>query len=131
MCIRDSHDPLIDPSTTVGTSKLKKLLEKKISPTSKIIVISGMYAAYSEGIDFEIDTSVSKGKYIIGLKPWGQERIPVKIQNNADIMVGWNKSSVINAIPVSYTHLDVYKRQTYTRPRVIVSIGAVASLLSL
>jgi hypothetical protein len=92
------HDPLVDPSTTVGKNKLQKLLENQISPASKIIVISGMYAAYSDWIDFEIDTSVSKGKYIIGLKPWGQERIPVKIQNNADIMVGWNKSSVINAI---------------------------------
>jgi hypothetical protein len=92
------HDPLVDPSTKVGKSKLQKLLENQISPASKIIVISGMYAAHSDWIDFEIDTSVSKGKYIIGLKPWGQERIPVKIQNNADIMVGWNKSSVINAI---------------------------------
>ena len=92
------HDPLVDPSTKVGKSKLQKLLENQISPASKIIVITGMYAAHSDWIDFEIDTSVSKGKYIIGLKPWGQERIPVKIQNNADIMVGWNKSSVINAI---------------------------------
>ena len=92
------HDPLVDPSTKVGKSKLQKLLENQISPASKIIVISGMYAAHSDWIDFEIDTSVSKGKYIIGLKPWRQERIPVKIQNNADIMVGWNKSSVINAI---------------------------------
>lgn len=92
------HDPLVDPSTKVGKSKLQKLLENQISPASKIIVISGMYAAHSDWIDFEIDTSVSKGKYIIGLKPWGQERIPVKIQNNADIMVGWNKSSVINAL---------------------------------
>ena len=92
------HDPLVDPSNKVGKSKLQKLLENQISPASKIIVISGMYAAHSDWIDFEIDTSVSKGKYIIGLKPWGQERIPVKIQNNADIMVGWNKSSVINAI---------------------------------
>ena len=92
------HDPLVDPSTTVGKNKLQKLLENQISPASKIIVISGMYAAYSDWIDFEIDTSASKGKYIIGLKPWGQERIKVKIQNNADIMVGWNKSSVINAI---------------------------------
>lgn len=57
-----------------------------------------MYTAYSDWIDFEIDTSVEKNKYIIGLKPWDQERIPTKIQDNADIMVGWNKNSVINAI---------------------------------
>lgn len=93
-----SHDPLIDPSTHVGKNKLKELLKNQIAPASKVIVISGMYAAYSDWIDFEIDTSVEKGKYIIGLKPWGQERIPIKIQDNADTMVGWNKNSVINAI---------------------------------
>lgn len=86
------HDPLIDPNTTVGKNKLKK----QIRPASKVIIISGMYAAYSEWIDYEIDTSMNYGKYIIGVKPWGQERVPLKINNNA--MVDWNRSSVINAI---------------------------------
>lgn len=92
------HDPLIDPDTTVGKNKLKEMLKGQISPASKVIVISGMYAAHSEWIDFEIDTSVDYGKYIIGLKPWGQERVPTKIQNNADVMVGWNKKSLIDAV---------------------------------
>lgn len=92
------HDPLIDPNTTVGKNKLKSMLKEQIRPASKVIIISGMYAAYSEWIDYEIDTSISYKKYIIGVKPWGQERIPTKISTNADIMVGWNKSSVINAI---------------------------------
>jgi MTH538 TIR-like domain (DUF1863). len=57
-----------------------------------------MYATYSEWIDYEIDEAVRMGKVIIGVKPWGQERVPVKIQNNATVMVGWNKASVIKAI---------------------------------
>lgn len=57
-----------------------------------------MYAAYSDWIDFEIDTAVDYNKYIIGVKPWGQERVPTKVSNNANIMVGWNKDSVINAV---------------------------------
>lgn len=57
-----------------------------------------MYVAYSEWIDYEIDEAVRMGKYIIGVKPWGQERIPQKIQNNASVMVGWNSSSIVNAI---------------------------------
>lgn len=92
------HDPLIDPDTTVGKKTLKELLDNQIKPASKIIVLSGMYAAHSDWIGYEIDESVSLGKYIIGLKPWGQERIPVKIQDNADVMVGWNKKSLIDAI---------------------------------
>ncbi len=92
------HDPLIDPDTTVGKTKLKNMLKEQIRPASKVLILSGMYAAHSDWIEFEIDTSVDYNKYIIGIKPWGQERIPTKVSNNADDMVGWNKSSVINAI---------------------------------
>ena len=57
-----------------------------------------MYAAYSDWIDYELTTAVYMNKYIIGVKPWGQERIPTIISNNSDTIVGWNKDSVINAI---------------------------------
>lgn len=92
------HDPKIDPNTTVGKNKLKEALKNQISPASKIIVLAGMYASYSDWIDFEISTAISQNKYIIGVKPWGQERIPAVVNNNVDIMVGWNKKSVIDAI---------------------------------
>lgn len=92
------HDPLIDPNTTVGKNKLKEMLKNQIAPASKIIVLSGMYVAYSEWISYEIDTAVSYNKYIIGVEPWGQERIPDKVKSNSDIMVGWNKKSIINAV---------------------------------
>lgn len=92
------HDSLIDPNTTVGKNKLKDMLKNQISPASKIIILAGMYASYSDWIEYEIDTAVDYSKYIIGVEPWGQERTPLKVSNNANVMVGWNKNSVINAI---------------------------------
>lgn len=92
------HDPLIDPNTTVGKNKLKGMIDNQIKPASIVIILAGMYTAHSDWIDYEIDTAVSYSKYIIGVKPWGQERIPTKVSNNANVMVGWNKSSIINAI---------------------------------
>jgi hypothetical protein len=92
------HDPVIDPNTTVGKRKLQAELDGQIKPTSIVIILAGMYAAHSDWIDFEIDTSKSYNKYIVGVKPWGQERIPTKVSGNSNIMVGWNKSSVINAV---------------------------------
>lgn len=92
------HNPLINPNTTVGKNKLKNELKEQIRPASKVIILAGMYASYSDWIDFEIDTSVSFDKYIIGVKPWGQEHIPSKVSSNSDVLVGWNKDSVINAI---------------------------------
>lgn len=92
------HDPLIDPNTSSGKTKLQNALEAQIKPTSIVIILAGMYATHSDWIDFEIDTAVSYDKYIIGVKPWGQERIPKKVSDNANIMVGWNKSSVVDAV---------------------------------
>ena len=74
------------------------MLNNQISPASKVIVLAGMYSAYSDWIGYEIDTAVDYDKFIIGVKPWGQERIPTKVSDNADVLVGWNKNSLINAI---------------------------------
>ena len=89
-----SHDPL----DAYNTKKLENALTKQISPSNIVIAISGMYASHSNWIEYEIDEAVRMGKIIIGLKPWGQERIPLIISNAATEMVGWNSSSLINAI---------------------------------
>lgn len=57
-----------------------------------------MYVNYSRWIDFEIDTAIEMGKPIIGVRPWGQERVPKKVADSSDVMVGWNSSSVVQAI---------------------------------
>lgn len=92
------HDPLIDPDTVVGKNTLKEMLKKQISPAVKVIILSGMYVAYSDWISYEIDTAVDYKKTIIGVRPWGQERVPEKVVANADVMIGWTKKSLIEAV---------------------------------
>ena len=94
----DYSVPITRPLTVSGVNELKQKIRNRISLCSCIIILSGMYVAYSDWIDFEIDTAVSMGKPIIGVKPWGQERIPTKVQDNADIMIGWNSASVVDAV---------------------------------
>jgi len=88
------HDPLDAKNTT----KLKQSLTSQIRPTSCVIILAGMYGAYSDWIEYEINESVRMGKKIIGVEPWGQEKIPKIVSDNATVMVGWNSSSVVNAI---------------------------------
>lgn len=78
--------------------ELREKLRDRISRCSCIIVLSGMYVAYSEWIDYEIDTALALGKPIIGVRPWGQEKVPKKVTDNADIIVGWNSKSVVEAV---------------------------------
>lgn len=92
------HNPLLDPDDDNDKQKLKNELDEQIRPVSLVIVLAGMYATYSDWIDYEINTAVSYGKYIIGVKPWRQARIPSVVSENSKVLVGWNKDSIINAI---------------------------------
>lgn len=94
----DYSVPITKPLDVDGIRAQKQSIRNRISMCSCVIILSGMYVAYSDWIDYEIDTAVSLGKPIIGVKPWGQERVPLKVQNSADIMVGWNASSVVDAV---------------------------------
>lgn len=91
-------DPIIASNEAIKKARMKGILQTQIQHSSVVIVLAGMYATYSEWIDFEIDEAVKMGKYIIGLSPWGQERTPAKVADNADVMVRWNSESLISAI---------------------------------
>ena len=90
--------PLSKPLDVKTKRELKEKIRSSISLCSCVIILSGMYVSYSEWIDYEIDTALELGKPIIGVKPRGQERIPTKVSNNADGMVGWSSASVVQAV---------------------------------
>ncbi len=92
------HDPLIDPNTPVGQARLSALIEQQIRPVQCVLVIAGMYAAHRFWIDKEIAFAQSFGKPIVGLVPWGQERVPLSVQSAAVEMVGWNTASIVGAV---------------------------------
>lgn len=90
--------PKHDSCSETTTPGLKRCLTRQISPAQGVIILAGMYAAHSGWIEYEIDEALRMGKVIIGVRPWGQERTPLAVQNAADIMVGWNSASVIKAV---------------------------------
>ncbi|MGG1254165.1 TIR domain-containing protein [Brevibacillus agri] len=92
------HDPLVDPNTDVGKRKLIALLDKQVKPVNCVLIIAGMYVAHRFWLQTEIDLAEKYNKPIVGIKPWGQERVPLEVQNAADIIVGWNTESIVKAI---------------------------------
>lgn len=93
-CSVPSDDALPD-KTSKG---LSEGMTRQISPSQGVIILAGMYAAHSAWIDYEITEAVRMKKIIIGVRPWGQERVPLNVQNAATVMVGWNSASVIQAM---------------------------------
>lgn len=93
-----THDPLVDPGTQIGQARLANMLDAQIRPVQCVLVIAGMYAAHRFWIDKEIAFAQYYKKPIIGLIPWGQERIPLSVQTAAVEMVGWNSNSIVSSI---------------------------------
>lgn len=95
-----AHNPLhnLDGSDVKKKMEIMDAIDRKIRPSSCVLVISGMYAAHREWMQYEIDTAKEMGKPIIGVKPWGAERIPIAVSSMAKEMVGWKTASIVNAI---------------------------------
>lgn len=86
------HDPLDT------NDELEKNLRDQIRPANVMLVLAGMYSARSGWMDWEMAFARRLGKPIIGIIPWGNERLPQVVQDNADEMVGWNTSTIVDAI---------------------------------
>lgn len=89
------NDDALPDKTSKG---LSAGMTRQISPSQVVVILAGMYASHSSWIEYEINEAVRMGKTIVGVKPWGQERVPQIVQDNADVMVGWNSASVVQAV---------------------------------
>ena len=90
--------PLFPPGTPYTNYEIARKITDKITPSQVTLVIAGMYTAYSDWIQYEIDESVRMGKPIIGIIPWGNSVVPSYVRNHANRIVGWNTDSIVSAI---------------------------------
>lgn len=95
---RNYSVPRTNPLIANNVSLLKKELDDQIRPSSVVLILAGLYVSYSGWIQYEIDRSVDWGKSIVGIRPWGSQRLPRAVSDAADEIVGWNTSSIVNAI---------------------------------
>lgn len=88
-------DPIHHATTKI---LLRSALRRHIAPASCVLVPAGVYCSYSGWIEEEIEMAQEMDKPIIGVRPWGAERISSLVQENADVIVGWNSDSIVNAV---------------------------------
>lgn len=81
-----------------NATQLKEAIYDKIARSHVIVIPTGMYANYSNWIQKEIDGSREKGKPILAVNPWAQQRTSSVVSNAADKTVGWNRDSIIRGI---------------------------------
>lgn len=94
-----SKDKSVAPTGMhVPDREILSVIDKQICQSSVVIVLLGMYASYHDWIGHELFLARTHGKPILGIKPWGQQRIPLNAQSMCDEIVGWNTQSITSAI---------------------------------
>lgn len=97
--LRDYSVPQNDPIHNANNDTLlRKALYNQISRSHVIVIPTGMYASYSKWIQKEIDGSVTYGKPILAVNPWGAQRTSLDVKDAASKIVGWNAESVVGGI---------------------------------
>ena len=78
--------------------QLEEQLRNQIRPAQTVVILGGMYVAHSDWIQFEIDFAKALNKPILGIQPWGAQRMPTSVTLAATEIVGWNTNSIVEAI---------------------------------
>ncbi|MFA5645730.1 MAG: TIR domain-containing protein [Candidatus Ratteibacteria bacterium] len=89
-------DPIHDaPNQT----ELYNAIKNQIAPVNCVLILAGVYSTYSKWIKKEIEISKEVfDKPIVAVQPWGSERTSEIVKENADIIVNWQSSSIVEAI---------------------------------
>ena len=86
------------PINSINAAYVKAVLKKKILESDVVLAISGIYASHSDWIEWEVLTSHNNNIPIIGVAPWGQERISSTVTKYSVVDVRWNTESIVQAI---------------------------------
>ena len=73
-------------------------MREKIRNANIVLGIAGVYASYSDWMEWELDTAINNDIPIVGVIPRGQERISTVVSSRAEEIVRWNTESIVAAI---------------------------------
>ncbi|MDR2408606.1 MAG: TIR domain-containing protein [Bacteroidales bacterium] len=92
--------PKDDPIHNAKNEKdLYDAIKAQVSPVNCVVILAGVYSTYSKWINKEIEISKQIfNKPIVAVEGWGAERTSAIVKNNADIVVRWNSTSIVEAI---------------------------------
>ena len=60
--------------------------------------MAGVHASHSEWMQWELDKALELGIPIVGVAPWGQERVSQVVSSRAKEIVRWNTEPIVTAI---------------------------------
>jgi len=99
---RNYSVPKNDPiHNAPNQAALRDAISNKMNGCHAVLILAGVYASYSKWINEEIalaNRGFQNPKPIVAIQPWGAEKTSRVVKDNADIIVGWNTSSIVSGI---------------------------------
>ena len=93
-----THVEKDEPINSTNDSVIKANITKRLQDSDIVLAIAGVYASYSDWMIWEMDKAKELGLNVVGVIPWGQERISQEVFNRSKIDVRWNTESIVAAI---------------------------------
>lgn len=87
-----------DPIEAQLPNHLRQKLRDQMRSTSVVLVLGGMYVAYSDWIQEEIEMANEMEKPIIGVKPPENDRVPNIVREHATDIVEADGTEILDAI---------------------------------
>jgi len=87
-----------EPINSENAVYIKNRLKQKITNSNIVLGIAGMYASYSDWMTWELDKALELDIPIVGIVPWGQEKVSKAVSDRAKDVVRWNTESIVAAI---------------------------------
>jgi len=89
-------DPIHDAPSSPA---LYEAIKRQVAPVNCVVILAGVYSTYSTWINKEIEIAKQVySKPIVAIDPWASERTSKVVKDNADVIVKWQSSSIVQAI---------------------------------
>lgn len=86
------------PINSENAYYIRQRLKQKIANSDIVLGIAGIYASHSEWMQWELDKALEIDVPIVGVIPWGAERVSTVVSSRAKQVVHWNTESIVEAI---------------------------------
>ncbi|MHA4810207.1 TIR domain-containing protein [Flavitalea flava] len=88
------------PNRVVSAEAIKRLLRLRINWAGTFICLIGKDTHTRPWVNWEIEQAKIKGKFIIGVKVFGEgdATVPESFEKYGDCLTGWNSDKIIDAL---------------------------------
>lgn len=86
------------PINSYYAPAIKAQITRRLEDSDIVLAIAGLYASHSDWMIWEMDKAKELGLNVVGVIPWGQERISQEVYQRSVKDVRWNTESIVAAI---------------------------------